>query len=289
MTINSKVSVILKGVIMTKSIIKQQVKRHLSLVSATEVQAVCEPLATHFGIKSLVYKSIKNDGREVVLSTHPEWVDYFFEHGLYKGSALEKEPSNYVHGELLWNHIKTHSEILTATSEGFDIANGITLIRPYEDGCEFYYFGASQQNYKANQILNNNIDLLDKFAHYFKYKMDSVLQKVREHPMRIPGKFDDNELSVHDIPCYQSQAKRAGFLNDLYKDGIHLSVGGRAIHLTKREHNVATEFMKGKTMSQIADELFLSPRTIESHLDNIKMKFRVRKKPELLVILSKLL
>jgi DNA-binding CsgD family transcriptional regulator len=274
------------GWIMNKDIIKQQVKKHLSLASAEEIRAICKPLEDHFGVKSLVYKSVRNDGKETILTTHPEWIDYFFENGLYKGSALEKEPSNYVKGELLWSHIKTHNEILTATREGFDIDNGITLIRPFDEGCEFYYIGASRDNYKARQLLNNNIDLLDKFAHYFKSQLETVIDKASAQPLMIQDKFKENKISVDKIPCYQNQAMRSAFLNDIYKDGINLSINGKNTHLTKREYKIAKEFLKGKTMQQIGDDLFISPRTVETHLDNMKVKFQVRKKSELLMILS---
>jgi len=79
---------------------------------------------------------------------------------------------------------------------------------------------------------------------------------------------------------------RAAFLNEIYKDGVYLTVDKKSIHLTKREHDIAKEFLKGKTMQQIGDDLFISPRTVETHLDNMKIKLSVRKKSELLQILA---
>lgn len=272
---------------MTNNIKKQQVRKHLSLVPAEQVKTVCEPLKEHLGVKSLVYKSVLDTGNETIITTHPDWVDYYFDQGLYKLNVLEKEPSNYVKGELLWSNIKTHNEILTATREGFDIDNGITLIRPFDKGCEFYYFGASADDFKARQLLNNNVDLLDKFTHYFKAQLAPALKKANALPLTIHNKFKENDMAVENIPHYQNHAMRTAFLNELYKNGININIKGKDIHLTKREHDIALEFLKGKTMVAIGEDLFISPRTVETHLDNMKLKFSLRKKSDLLALLSK--
>jgi DNA-binding CsgD family transcriptional regulator len=52
-------------------------------------------------------------------------------------------------------------------------------------------------------------------------------------------------------------------------------------HLTEREHEVALLLAERLTMSEIADRLFISRRTVEKHAERIYEKFGVRKKQEL--------
>ncbi len=47
---------------------------------------------------------------------------------------------------------------------------------------------------------------------------------------------------------------------------------GKRVSLTKRELSCLMELFKGKSAKQIAEDLFISPRTVESHISNIKAK-----------------
>ncbi len=52
--------------------------------------------------------------------------------------------------------------------------------------------------------------------------------------------------------------------------------------LTLRETEVLYLFIRGQTMQQISDQLFISNKTVEKHITNIKKKWRVNDKPALL-------
>lgn len=52
--------------------------------------------------------------------------------------------------------------------------------------------------------------------------------------------------------------------------------------LTKREQQILKMIAEGKTTANIADELFLSPLTVETHRKNLLQKFSVRNVAELI-------
>lgn len=54
------------------------------------------------------------------------------------------------------------------------------------------------------------------------------------------------------------------------------------LQLTKREKEVLELIADGKTSNQIADELFLSPLTIDTHRKNLMQKFGVKNTAELI-------
>jgi DNA-binding NarL/FixJ family response regulator len=60
----------------------------------------------------------------------------------------------------------------------------------------------------------------------------------------------------------------------------HPSSGGLA-GLTAREREIAELVAAGRTNREVADQLVLSPRTIEAHLRNIYSKLGVRSRVEL--------
>jgi DNA-binding CsgD family transcriptional regulator len=54
-------------------------------------------------------------------------------------------------------------------------------------------------------------------------------------------------------------------------------------YLTQRELDCMLGFLNGETITQVADQLNLSPRTVEFYLNNMKRKLKCRTKAELIV------
>ena len=50
---------------------------------------------------------------------------------------------------------------------------------------------------------------------------------------------------------------------------------------SKREQEVIIKLMKGLTQKEIADKLFISPKTVEVHIRNLFHKFNVKNTTEL--------
>ena len=63
-------------------------------------------------------------------------------------------------------------------------------------------------------------------------------------------------------------------------------IGSKNILLSKRETDCFELIKKGLSAKEMAEKLYLSPRTIESHLENIKLKCHCKTKLELLSMLS---
>jgi two-component system response regulator NreC len=114
-------------------------------------------------------------------------------------------------------------------------------------------------------------------------------------------------LTMEDEPAYARQAIQTGVLGYVLKDAVdeelvtavHLAAAGRtylqpelgarlaadpgedADGLSEREVDVLRLIALGHTNSEIADQLFLSVRTVESHRAHIQQKLRLTKRSEL--------
>lgn len=64
------------------------------------------------------------------------------------------------------------------------------------------------------------------------------------------------------------------------------SLGGKHgnLYFTKREAECMSRMLRGKTITRVADELELSPRTVEFYLKNMKSKLGCRTKFELIEV-----
>jgi two-component system response regulator NreC len=114
-------------------------------------------------------------------------------------------------------------------------------------------------------------------------------------------------LTMENEPAYARQAIQTGVLGYVLKDAVdeelvtavHLAAAGRtylqpelgarlaadpgedADGLSEREVDVLRLIALGHTNSEIADQLFLSVRTVESHRAHIQQKLRMTKRSEL--------
>ncbi len=58
------------------------------------------------------------------------------------------------------------------------------------------------------------------------------------------------------------------------------------LKLSQREYECSYYFAKGKSIREIGKLLKLSPRTVESYLDNVKLKLNCPSKAQLQTVLS---
>lgn len=250
---------------------------HLALSS--EVDGIAQPLKKHFGITSLVYGKNYHDGTGVRLSNQPAWIEHYFENALYLHSGFEQDPGKFQAGHVVWAHLSHHQPVLQAARE-FKIDHGITLIQPTPDGCEFYFLGTTPDKPQVANLLLNQLGFLQNFTFYFKEQAAGLLNKVNQRRIKIPTVYDKIVSNEQGLPYKEHSIDLEGVLR-LKK--IHLPNG---LTLSAREYACAKLLARGLSTRLIAQALFISPRTVEAHLDNLKHKLRCETKLDLLRTLN---
>lgn len=95
-----------------------------------------------------------------------------------------------------------------------------------------------------------------------------------EHPERIAYETGKN-LSLEELALRVASSARR-YLADVGTAPLHREPTAPAIVLTPRELEVLAMMAKGYTNAEIADEMFISPRTITTHCSNIFSKLEVK-------------
>ncbi len=244
---------------------------HIFLTSSAEVDELIKPLKEYFGLTSFVYQRNFNDGSEIRLSNQPEWIHYFYEQGLYEKSMFETHPSEFKKKRIVWAGLSVHQPILEKARE-FNIDHGITFVEPQEDGCEFFFLGTSVDKPQVMNKYLSHIDLLERFLDYFREKAQPLIQRALKEKIIIPNKF---ERAPKGIIC--KDLDRQAFLNLLNPQ-----------HFSTREMECIRLLTRGYTQKMIAQELGISPRTVETHLEHIKEKTDTHTKGELVKYFLKL-
>ena len=150
----------------------------------------------------------------------------------------------------------------------FNFDHAFMLISKDENYCEYNIFYSETNEQNALNFYLNNLNLLEGFVDFFKTQVqdNKIFNKVQEHP--IVSAWRDPQLSHqtgHTI-------------------GIHsLSVRNfLPVKLTRREIEVCHKVILGESSSEISSSLYISIKTVNRHIENVKVKLGVRKKSELI-------
>lgn len=250
-------------------------KNHIAFTSARDINEICIPLKKHLDIPVLGYVKSFDDGSVINLHTNPDIIKNFYTKKLYQLSTFQNSIDNYHTGFVISTMLDTHPTILK-TRKSFQVGQVLTFVNKMEDAVEFFHFAAALSNQKIQHSILNNLDLFERFTLYFKEKAASFIKRGEQSKVYIPSSEIPNNFSNQISPYLKNDHIRQQFLNDC-------AVSPNQYLLSKRESECLHHLMKGKTAKQIAEKLSLSSRTIEHYLDNLKIKFNVLSKYELIM------
>lgn len=247
--------------------------KHFSLNSSPLLKEICDPLLTPIGITYFNYIKIYNDdcSREM-LTNNPEWTDHFYSNALYNSAGAVDVEHLLPKGYFLWSEMNDKDPIYQQGREFFNIDNGITFVVKRKDATLLYIFAANRDNHAINNFYAGNIDLLQRFIHYFTNQAQPIIKEAEQNRVYLPTpqKIDSNR--VNNIIL--SDALRAEFLKKTEVPKYYLLNESDELYLTKKQAEYATLFLKGLSAKQIARNMNISYRTVEGHLHDIKIKLQ---------------
>lgn len=149
----------------------------LFLGSARAIDSICAPLK-EIGIKYFTLLRNYKDGSKINLSNSADWIESYYTRKLYNSSVFENVLDLYSNGFALWEPFK-QLEALQYARQSIDSDHGITLIDKADEYCDFYFYSTSSTNPQIINFYLNNLDLLQRFALYFRDRAASILKKCR--------------------------------------------------------------------------------------------------------------
>ncbi len=239
-------------------------KNHIAVESSIDLEQISRPLKK-IGIDLFGYHRVYNDGTEIMLCSDVAWTQHYYKNEFtIENGTLEKvglDKFEYV----IWPNEFPECQMREAKFVS-RITSLISLkLITTNDCCEFFGFATkSNYTYSINLFLNN-LDVLKKFSLHFK--------KVASHILK---KCESNKIIPVDA-SFLSQNRLRNILNR--RSTLVQST------LSERELDCAKYLLMGKPMREIAEQLLISPRTVETHVENIKNKLGCNKKSE---VISKL-
>jgi len=242
-------------------------ERHISIITEKEVNEIAKPFFDASGITYFHYAEFFKNGYCCGLCSNTGWHKFFFEFERYKLNA--NYPANGYHLAAIKNPITAAN-----AKNYFGIAHFLSFTKEHDDHYMMAAFGTYAGNDRIIDYYLNNIDVLERFISYFKQQANGLIKSSKKPGnLIVLPEYVDKGFKLK--PDNKNRDKESfAYLN------IHKNL------FSKRELDCIEHFTLGATIRETADKLLISPRTVETYLENIKDKLGCNKKSELI---SKLL
>ncbi|MCE5317171.1 MAG: LuxR C-terminal-related transcriptional regulator [Parachlamydia sp.] len=251
-----------------------------------KLKNICEPLFTSLGLNSFYYQTINKNGNLCSICTEPELMDYYFvEHKMYQHNPFITQFSEINSGIYFHQSVQDDDFQSTAKSlqDKFEISFSCLFTRKTDDICHEFGFGRSPERSNIDLLIINNVGIINSFIDYFESEMRSVIHDMHHNPISLK-----NDPSLYQKPkgilasVDLDRSKKLAFIKKIAPEHFYEGID----RLTKRERACIRHILKGKSASQIAAELYLSERTVEGYVENIKNKLGCHSKQKLIEILQ---
>lgn len=252
------------------------------------VEKLCAPLETNFGIKNFGYRRFLPDGYSLGLNSCRDWQNHFCSHFLGKNISLYEKEIGAVSNNKEHMFLRAGTPNKKSSYEGHlhqkGLWNSLALYLRHSGFIEGFYFTANISVPKDLSYYINQLDALSLFATHFSYKIGNIMAGTDAEKLYHPtiGK-------EHYAKKAQGKIPRAleDLLQGLQIEEFHLPIGRRNVVISLREFQCLFFVSKGQTFKEVGKTLSLSPRTVESYINNLKSKTGANSKSELIKLYFK--
>jgi DNA-binding CsgD family transcriptional regulator len=150
----------------------------------------------------------------------------------------------------------------------FNYHNGIMVEKAGFDCIETLEFASPNKHSDLLEFCCNK-DLLNQFFLYFKDKANNIIKTIENAPIYLPANRLAKPKNTNGLSC---PARNSGFYQSIGHKKIRFEFNTKEVFFSRREFEVLCLLAKGKSMTEAAQMLQISRRTVETYLYDAKNK-----------------
>jgi len=237
--------------------------KSLPLHLSTALKTVASPFLEKLGCHYFQYLKVYRDGSFSYVTTVPSWDEYITDllcksnmpavYSHIDGQTLEKNKFTF-----LWDPNLPETPIRLARE--FNIANGFTFVERYQDFYYMFAFASQTTHTRAIDTYFNSLNEMHEFLQKFQYHQRKLINEINQYRVNVPKSRQDCNLDKM-----------------LLNQDPH--------HLSQQELACIKGLAKGHSYKEIAKQLNISHRTVETYLNRVRLRFNLRYKRELISLL----
>lgn len=246
------------------------------LESSQDILEITKPLINSLGASGFAFHRLYKDGSRIYFSTNEKWIEYFYSNDYFLCSNYKKFSIMNV---MLWKHWPQHdrsfTRLITDAKVNFDYGNGISINKKQSDYVDSFGFRGFSHDEDINFRYLSNLFSIEKFLNLFLLKAGKLISGAYKNRVVIP--------EPDDINLYTGNV---GAVYDQFHIDNNLLVYNSNIPFSQRESECIYLMLLGKTTKETARKLGISPRTVETHINNIKAKLNCISRSQILSLIS---
>lgn len=238
---------------------------HFIIKKEQEVKEICTPMFELFDLQYFSYGKFYDDGRCILLCTNKDVFIHHFQKE-YKLTVLPKEaytPKNRIYNLIMVNN--DSPSIITDEHQLFNHGTMLDIIVKSKGYYEMFCFVTNDISAKPINLFLNSLDNLNEFTKDFVNQ--NILQQAEQQLIQLPDSMRPK-------------------LNKCQEESLAYNIAfkGKNLSLSERQYQCLAMLGKGKSAKEIAKQLKISFRTVETHIDNLKIKLDCNRRHDLALV-----
>jgi len=253
---------------------------------ADKIKDLCAPLIQHFGITAFFYSRIFDNGRYIHVSNNQSFLEVVgIGDNICKTEYFKRQPDFLCKHEPfvdVWPDDVHDSAMDFLRARG--LYNGFSIIREFEGSMEVGTFSNYDQNSGIKDFYRNHAKVLDDFITHFRKVGGDLTNPLGPANSGLSPHLMKAYPEIEKIfKCTTPWERKIIDFNDALQSRIRQEIYeiGKRYSLTPRELECLSYLTSGKTAKEIARIIDASPRTVETHINNIRLKTGCQSKREL--------
>lgn len=279
-----------------------ELNKYISFAKCKDISLICQPLISNTPIKVIEYSRVYLDGSRLELSNDQSRAknaiitcSNIMKH-LYTPALLPKHQRYLLMTPWVTNIDNSASTILmdriSTQRERYGIDNEFRIIITHPQYTEMFHFYSELNTTNMENFYLNNTHILEQFIIYFLDAAHKIIQEADKNRIIKPWRNSQSSIVIldeynkitettnHDplsskIPPIQFNVKK-----------FHFQINSIDVYLTKREVDCMLQIMQNKSNKEIAANLFLSIRTVETHISSLLNKTNNNSRRDLILFFS---
>lgn len=258
---------------MSKTLFQENILKPASN-NYSKTKQFCNPLATHFGIDYFYYYKMTKDGYFSLLTNYIPFTEKTFDNDLHKIWPYNRDYFLFESGIRIFSDKNpVYSPVLNFAKQSYNLNVIFQVLNKTSEFFEGFIFGSSKDPIAVTENCLSEINLIHLFIKQFKGEFSKQLQSLENYQVsmkeELGAEFFNNLL--------QSST------NALPKEKFLATIGFKNFdQISDREKQVIHYMLKGYSAGETANALFISKRTVETHIENIKNKLDCHSKIEVI-------
>ncbi len=262
----------------------KMILKNPSFSTTPDVRDICDDYFRELNINLHFFghETLFPDGRHYCLNSSSSWAEWHL---------IEQElpPNGYTIYDQMENAIllpKMDSgrdlgwpdEAMKFAKDRFGIENPMLIFRKHIDRLESFFFDLRDE--KSHEQFINHFDIFENFIYYYKDKAKTLLKKASENPLIVPEKYFNPDIHIQKPQLFDEKLifdpEGVTQSNKQLPKQYYFTHFENNYSITTREYQCLSLFAHGAKIKDVAVTLYISTRTIDTHLISIKRKLRVK-------------